>query len=181
MGMPGRLEGVGLTDEGKAQADKVACWLMREGVQHVYSSPQQRALETAQPLAADLDCDVEVAEDACEFHFGIWEGALFENLKDDAEWKRFNDNRVEVRAPGGETMLEVQERMARLIGRLCQEHEGERVALIGHNDPIKAAIAHFLDMAPSSFYKLTVDPASVTCLSFGTWGPQLLFSNLRVY
>lgn len=55
----GRLPGFKLSDLGERQADLAAAYLARRPIRYLVSSPLQRALQTAQPLAAALDLDVE--------------------------------------------------------------------------------------------------------------------------
>ena len=55
----GRLPGFKLSDLGERQADLAAAYLARRPIRYLVSSPLQRALQTAQPLATALDLDVE--------------------------------------------------------------------------------------------------------------------------
>ena len=58
----GRLPGFTLSDLGERQAELAAAYLAKRPVRHLVSSPLQRALQTAQPLATALDLDVETDE-----------------------------------------------------------------------------------------------------------------------
>src|SRR5829696_10414612 len=64
-----------LSDEGRAQAVRLAGWLGRDAIDAVYVSPMRRALETAAPLADALGVDAVVDEELAEFdrdaHFYI--------------------------------------------------------------------------------------------------------------
>jgi broad specificity phosphatase PhoE len=53
-GIPGRLPGVGLNEEGRSQAQALARHLADAEIDAIYSSPQQRALETVAPLGRGL-------------------------------------------------------------------------------------------------------------------------------
>ncbi len=56
--LPGRLPGVHLNRRGKAQARFLAERLKAAPIKAVYSSPLERAMETALPLAKALGLEV---------------------------------------------------------------------------------------------------------------------------
>src|SRR4051794_24297093 len=71
-GLPVRLEGhlpadPGLAPAGTTQAGRVADWLADEGIAAIYSSPMQRAVQTAAPLAERTGLPVVVDDDLAEF------------------------------------------------------------------------------------------------------------------
>ena len=63
----GTLADPALSAEGRVQADKLAVWMARSGIDRIYSSPMQRALQTSEPLAATLNLPVEVIDAVAEF------------------------------------------------------------------------------------------------------------------
>ena len=69
-----------LNETGKAQAEAVALRLKREMIQAVYSSPLQRALDTARAIASYHPLKVEVLPALKEVDAGLLEGLTFEEL-----------------------------------------------------------------------------------------------------
>jgi probable phosphoglycerate mutase len=100
-----------------------------------------------------------------------------DELRDDPLWSRFNTQRGSVCAPGGETMLEVQARMAKQLDDLRQHHDGETVAVFSHADVIKAALMLYMTMPLDSHLRLEISPASVSVLELAEWGPRIMSVN----
>jgi broad specificity phosphatase PhoE len=143
----GRASGVQLSADGAREAEDLAARLEAGSIHGLYSSPSERARETAAAIADRLHLEVEIADELNEIDFGAWTDRTFADLSDIAEWRRFNDFRSGSRPPNGEATIEVQGRMLRLIERLCARHADETVALVSHGDVIKAALAHYLGVS----------------------------------
>ncbi len=56
-----------LAPAGREQADQAARWLTNETIHAVYSSPMQRAVETAEPFAALAGHDIRIKEGVAEY------------------------------------------------------------------------------------------------------------------
>src|SRR5436305_11011237 len=70
----GRLPGVHLNAHGRQQAERLAERLAQEPIRRIYSSPLERARETAQPLADRLGLEMRIAPELNEIDFGDWAG-----------------------------------------------------------------------------------------------------------
>ncbi len=175
--MVGRARGVRLGPEGVRQAEALAERLEGSSIRAVYSSPLERAYATAAPAAARLSLEVQIADELNEIDFGEWTNRTLADLHDVEEWRRFNMFRSGSRVPGGETMIEVQARMLRLIERLRLGHPGETVALISHGDVIKATLAHYLGVPLDLFQRLEISPASISIVRIERYGPEVLLIN----
>src|SRR5438067_4319014 len=104
-----------LSSNGRAQADRLAQKLARFPISAIHTSPLERAEETAEPIAALHKLELLRSNEIGEVHMGSWEGLPFEDLEQREDWRRFHAFRSGSRAPGGESMLEVQARMMRHI------------------------------------------------------------------
>ena len=169
----GRMEGVGLGEPGRAQADRLANRLAPLGLARVFSSPLQRAVETADPLAQRLSLPVEVAPELEELDFGCWTGRRFEELADDPAWRVWNEDRGRARPPSGETMLEAQARASIWLHQLVAGNAAQSCAAVSHGDLIKALVAHVLGLPLHFHDRLEISPASVTTLVGGDWGLKI--------
>src|SRR5262249_1456819 len=87
----GRKPGVQLNEKGRGEAERLAAKLAGEKLQRIFSSPLERCLETAAPLAQRTGLKVETADALLEVDFGEWTGRTFVDLDaHSAEWKQWN-------------------------------------------------------------------------------------------
>ena len=160
----GRLPGIALNAEGRGQATRLAERLRGVTLDAIYSSPIQRARETADAIATDRALVVNTAEELIELDFAAWSGRMLAELEDDEQWRRFNRLRSVTRASSGESMLNVQARAVALVERLRAEYPDGRVALVSHGDVIRGLIAHLAGIPLDLFQRLEIEPASVSVI-----------------
>jgi len=146
-------------------------------IKAIYTSPLERAMETAHAVASPHLLNPTVCENLGEMHFGKWDGMTFDQLNQKQDWVRFNTVRSIVRPPGGELMVEVQSRMVGEVERLRSQHPGETLGIVSHADPIKALVAHYLGCSLDLLPRLEINPASVTTIRFVDDVPTLLSLN----
>jgi probable phosphomutase (TIGR03848 family) len=173
----GWTPGVRLNREGRAQAEALARRLAPVEVAAVYASPLERALETAEIIAAPHGLPVVVREDLGEVRVGRWTGQPLEKLRRRRLWRQVQFVPSMVRFPGGESFQEVQARAMAEMERLCSEHPQQTVAVVSHADVIKAAVAYTIGLHLDLFQRLVVAPASLTVLELGDLVPRLLCLN----
>jgi probable phosphoglycerate mutase len=129
----GQLD-VPLNDTGLWQAGRVADALAAEGIEVVYSSDLQRAMQTALPLAAA--CGLEVQPDAGlrERAFGNFEGATWAEIA--ARWpdqsERWRRRDPSFGPEGGEALERIYARVVETASRLADRHPGQTIALVAH-------------------------------------------------
>src|SRR5687768_10606483 len=109
--LAGRMDGVSLNVEGIAQARQLANRLQSLPLSALYTSPLQRALETAEPIARQFGMEAKIDDHFVELDFGEWTGRSITSLENDQRFKEFNNFRSNTCIPGGETMLAAQARM----------------------------------------------------------------------
>jgi broad specificity phosphatase PhoE len=161
----GRMPGVTLGEEGRLQAERLAERLGRESIAAVYSSPLERARETAGPIARRLGLAVQVAEALNEIDFGGWTGRRFEELAGDEVWASWNRTRASMSPPGGEAFAAAQRRAVAFLEQAAAGHDGAGVVAVSHCDVIRAALCAFLNRPSIEDYRLfEIAPASVTRL-----------------
>jgi probable phosphomutase (TIGR03848 family) len=174
----GRTPGITLNPVGRRQAEALASRLAELPIAAVYSSPLERAVETARPIAERKELPVQQLEGLNEIDFGEWTGRTLAELSPVPEWQSFNRYRSVSRIPGGETMLEVLTRTLKEFDRLQELHpDGALVALVSHADVLRSAIAHFLGMPLDLLLRLELGPASVSIVELQGHGPRLLLLN----
>jgi probable phosphomutase (TIGR03848 family) len=173
----GRLPGVQLGPDGVREAGALSGRLEGWPVQALYSSPLERARATAAPIADRLGLEAQIADELNEIDYGEWTNRTLAELGELPEWRRFNDFRSGSRIPGGESMIDVQARILRLIERLCSVHPEQTLALVSHGDVIKATLAYYLGVPLDLFQRIELSPASLSVLRVEPHGPEVLLIN----
>lgn len=177
--LSGRSEGLSLTREGAALAERLAERFAGTRLDRIQSSPINRAMETAQALARRAGSEVERIEALNEIDFGDWTGASFDALDDDPRWHAWNEHRAAGRCPDGESMAAVQRRMVDHLFKVGRGDD-DAVAMITHCDVIRAAVAHVLGLSLDHVHRFEVAPASVTQIMFQGDHARLVQLNERV-
>ena len=168
--LAGWLPEVRLNSSGRAQVERLADRLRRTHFDAVVSSPLERALETAAPLAALAGVQVQISEAIGEIRIGEWTGRSLADMQSDEGWRRFNVFRGGTRAPGGELMLETQVRIINEVLHLRTRYPEGTVAVVTHGDPLRAAIGYFLGAPLDMFLRLEISPASISIVRIDDWG-----------
>jgi probable phosphomutase (TIGR03848 family) len=175
--LAGRAPGVLLNAEGRAQAARLAELLRAAPITAVYSSPLERAAETAAAIALPRAQRVIVDDRLTELDFGDWTGQSLDALQPDESWRHFNGFRSGTRPPAGELMLEAQARAVDALLAARESHGDESVAMVSHGDVIRAVLAYFLAIPLDLASRLEITPASVSVLELHAWGPRVLRVN----
>jgi len=176
--LPGRAPGLHLAEAGLREAETVADRIARmPAVTAVYSSPMERARETADRIGAARGVAVVVEPDLSECDNGAWTGAELRALAKTPEWRIVQRHPSGFRFPQGESFIEMQTRVTSALARLVARHPGETVVAVSHADPIKAAVAQALGTPLDLFQRIMVDTASVTAIAYRPVGPTVLTVN----
>ncbi len=161
----GRTVDVALNAQGRRQAEALARQFAQERITQIISSRRKRARETAEPIAAAHALGVTVAPQIDEHDAGDWSGQTFESLQRDPHWGLWNERRGEVRPPAGESMRELQLRVLGYLDWLAARYPHDRIVLVTHAEPIRAAVLYEHGLALDAFLQIEVPLASVTMLS----------------
>jgi probable phosphomutase (TIGR03848 family) len=176
--LPGRAPGLHLADTGREQARAVAERIATlKNVDAVYSSPLERARETAAPIAAARRLRVRIDRGLLECDFGQWTGCDLKRLVKLPEWRTVQRYPSGFRFPGGESFAEMSARMCDTTIRLREAHPGGIVVAVSHADPIKAAVADALGTHLDLFQRVVISTCSVTAVLYGAGGPAVLTLN----
>ncbi|HTX96642.1 MAG TPA: bifunctional RNase H/acid phosphatase [Mycobacterium sp.] len=157
-----------LTEVGRRQADAVARYLaQRGGISAVFSSPLQRAYDTAAAAAKALGLDVTVDDGLIETDFGAWEGLTFaEAAERDPELHTRWLRDTATTPPGGESFDAVLDRVLRVRERVIAAQQGATLLVVSHVTPIKMLLRLALDAGPGILYRLHLDLASLSIAEF---------------
>lgn len=174
----GRSPGVRLNEAGREQAERIAAYFSATPPRHLFSSPLERAMETAEPLARKTGLKINVSDAVLEVDFGDWTRKSIEELDQLETWRQWNSFRAGGQIPNGETMIAVQRRMVGELERLRRAYPDSTVAIFSHGDPIRAAVVYYLGMPLDFILRLQANPGSISTLAINDWGAQLRGFNL---
>lgn len=132
-----------LNDAGRRQARALAAKLESVELAAVYSSDAVRAIETAVAVAVPRGMDVQLDERFGEVDFGEWEGLTRQEINERfAQAFDAWDACKLGRPTGGETDLEMAERVIEALTEIARRDERARVLVVTSGGPIRAAQAH---------------------------------------
>jgi broad specificity phosphatase PhoE len=160
----GRLPGFHLSERGRTQAEAAARWLRGRDrtIDAIVSSPLDRAVETAQIIAALAGGTVEIDERLIEA------SSQFDGLHKTAflspqHWARL---RNPLRPSWGEPYAQVAMRMRVAIELARAAHPGGVVVIVSHQSPIWIARRAYESAGPPWLVPMRCAPGSITTLHF---------------
>jgi probable phosphomutase (TIGR03848 family) len=178
--MAGRLPGVHLNERGRQQAAELSEALKNVPLKAVYSSPLERATETAEPIAQAHKLEVQLRPDLMENDIGKWQGRTLKQLSRLKKWKIVQRAPSRFTFPEGESFLQTQTRVIACLDEIVVSHKPKDiVAAVFHADPIKLAVAYYLGMPLDNFQRLACDTASVAAFYINETGAHLIKLNQK--
>jgi len=143
------LPGFPLTERGRTQAQESADYLSSRLITRVWSSPLDRTMETAAPIAAGHGLDVSLDPAFAEWGLSDrWAGMHWEDIPDVERAAYFE---TPWRLPfSPESLSEMGQRMAQAIERAAEASQAE-VVIVSHMDPIQAARLALLGLSKEHF------------------------------
>lgn len=179
--LAGRLEGVHLNENGRRQARALAEKLSGRIIKAVYSSPLERAVETAEPIALANHLPVIQRSRLLEVDFGEWQNGTLKDLRRLKLWKTVVQAPSRVTFPNGESFIQAQHRIQEEISYILSEHnEKDWVVCVSHGDMIKLAVAYYIGLSLDMFQRLQISPASITALNLSETSSHLLTLNYDI-
>lgn len=176
--LAGHLPGIHLNEKGRQQAQDLAERLKGAPIKAIYSSPLERAVETAAPLAQALNLEVQIRSGLLETGIGEWQGQSLKKLSRLKAWRTVQNAPSLFCFPGGESFAECQRRFCAEMEAIARAHDAkDLVAIVAHSDPIKLAVAFYIGLSLDHFQRLAISPASVTALAFNEGSAHLITLN----
>ncbi|MDW8325252.1 MAG: MSMEG_4193 family putative phosphomutase [Anaerolineales bacterium] len=175
--LAGWMPGIGLNEVGRRQALALAEKLKEVPLVAIYSSPLERARETAAPLAEAKKLTVEIVEELGEVRYGAWQGKSLKRLARTKLWRMVQSLPSAMQFPQGETFRAVQSRAVEAVEGLVRAHPKDQIAVFSHGDVIKLIVAHYIGLPLDLFQRLVIATASITTLRLGQGQPALVKLN----
>lgn len=145
-------------------------WLPEQAVW--LETPLQRTRQTSLAIREHWPADKGagivpgIEADLIEQSFGDWQGMTYAELdrSRDGAWHRFWLMPASTAAPGGESFVDLYERVSAAILRLTAAHKGQDIVAVAHGGTIRAALGLALGLEPEAALALNVDNCSLTRL-----------------
>jgi broad specificity phosphatase PhoE len=179
--LPGQSAGIHLNEKGQKQAQVLGDALSGVPIKAVYSSPLERAIQTAEPIAVSHKLAIQQESGLMDAQVGKWQGKSIRALRLTNAWKIVQHSPSRFQFPDGESFMDLQTRIVNSLENIVRKHKNPKdiVAVIFHADPIKLAVSHFLGLPLDHFQRLSCDTGSLTALHVGAMGANLIKLNQR--
>ncbi len=164
--LAGRTSGYPLTELGIKQAEKISDYLEPLNISHIYSSPIERAEQTANIVSKKLNLSYNIDKRLTEIDMGVFSGMFYEEMfaKHGNIFLKFYEGHPIVEKNGIETFSSVKKRVIDMVDNCSTKHKDENILLVTHMDPIKSMLSTVLQLKPESLYELIIRNASLTIL-----------------
>ena len=164
--LAGRTPGINLTEDGKKQAEQAGKMLESLNVSAIYSSPIDRAIQTAEIVAKHCNVEYKTDDRLIELDMGHFTLMPYQEIfkKHGNVFLKFYEGSSEVSENGVETFAEVKKRVNEMVDFVISKHKNENVVLVTHMDPIKAMIGQVLKLEPEVLFELIIANASLSII-----------------
>ena len=162
--LAGRTEGVPLTKTGVEQAERIAKYLKHMDISAIYSSPIERASNTAKIVADYNSLNYELDDRLIEIEMGKFTRMNYDDMfaKYGNVFLKFYENDPIIAECEVETFAEVQKRVIDMVEYIVKKHKNQNVVLVTHMDPIKSMLSTIMDLKPKTLFELIIANASLT-------------------
>ncbi len=161
--LAGRTPGIPLTEKGIDQAEKAAEFLEEMNISAIYSSPIERAKNTAEIVGKHNSIDVKIDDRLIELDMGKFTGVPYDEIfsSHGNVFMKFYKGELEIAHNGVETFADVKKRVLGIVDHIIENHPDENVVLVTHMDPIKAMLSTVISLSPENLFELIIANASL--------------------
>ena len=147
---------VPLNETGYKQAEELAHRLKNAKLDAAYSSPLNRAIETAKPLMK-MGVPVTMNFALIERDYGKWDDMTFEEIEtqNPEEYKKWMSDFTGYSVPEGESSKEVQKRVGAFMKKIIDSHRGQRIAVVTHLGTARHILSYLLGLTTEQSWLFT--------------------------
>ncbi len=147
---------VPLSAKGENQMKKVADRIRNVPLSAIYTSDLQRARRSAEIVARPHNIKPEIKSPFKERNFGRWEGLTFNECRErfPEEFNAWVKNPVEASPVGGESTLDVKNRLVPALEKLLKKLRGETFSIVAHGGVNRIIICHLLGMPLQNIFRI---------------------------
>lgn len=170
--LTGRTPGVPLTAYGIKQAEHAAQLIAHMDITAIYSSPIQRAMQTARVVAEHNSLEIVTDERLIEIEMGGFTDMKYDELisRHGNVFLKFYRGDAEFAQFGVEAFSDVKARVQGMVDYVLKQHRGENTVLVTHMDPIKAMLSTVVGISPDSLHRIIIANGSLNVFPVGEDG-----------
>lgn len=161
--------GVDLSEEGRAQVERLSIRLADDQISAIYASPLSRTQETANILARPHGLSPVLREGLKEISHGRWEGLTRTEVEAafPGEYETWESDPFTFAPEGGESGISVLARALPVVREIVTKHEGKNVLVVSHKATIRLLISSLLGFDERGYRdRLDQAPACLNILDF---------------
>lgn len=128
----GRLSGFRLSAKGRRQAKALGQYLSDKNIEIIYSSPLERARETAEAIVHHYP-HISIRFDDRLMDVQTPTQGMTRQQMERFNWNFFQPKYL---AQGGETLGDITKRIMTVVSQVLKKYKGKTIAIISHGDPI---------------------------------------------
>jgi broad specificity phosphatase PhoE len=162
-------EGVELSEDGRAQAERLGERLRGEDIRAVYSSPLSRAMATARIVTKGWPVSPVSVDGLREISHGHWEGLRRCDVEDEfaQEYAMWEQDPFTFAPSGGESGVAVLARALPALRAIIGAHQGGKVLVVSHKATIRLVLSSLLGIDARGYRdRLDQAPACLNVIDF---------------
>ena len=184
--MHGRCYGsldVPLSAAGLRRAAAMAETLRAHEIEAVYSSPLQRAFDTARAVASAHGLEPIPRDALRELDFGELEGMSHEEIaaKHPELYRFWMEDPASVRFPGGEGLADLRERVLPEVAEIRARHEGQSAAVVAHGGVVRVVLADVLELPDAAFFRIDQPYGALSVVDWSDGVPMVRVAGAVLY
>ena len=147
---------IDITQNGVEQMHRLGRMLLGKPLAAIYSSDLIRSKKGAEIIAGRLNLSSSPMRELRERGIGVWEGLTVDEIKRryPTEFTAWRADLLNYRPPGGECLLDVQDRILPVYRNLVSQHVGQEIAMLLHGGVNRVILAHVLGMDLNNLFRI---------------------------
>ncbi len=179
-------ENVYLSEEGRAQAERLALRLADDHIAAVYASPLDRTMETARAIAGPHQLPVTAREGLQEISHGHWEGMTRKEVEAQfpEEYASWESDPFIFAPLSGESGISVLARALPVVREIVVSHTDKNIVVVSHKATIRLILSSLLGFDERGYRdRLDQAPACLNILDFRdpVHARLMLFNDISHY
>ena len=169
-----------LSSQGRQQARAWRDEWPDPAVGCVWSSDLSRTIQTAEIIFDGRSAELRTCSQLREIRLGEWEGVPRSRIRElhPHLWAARGKDLAGFRPPGGESFRDLRDRAVPRILQIA-EQSPERACIVTHAGVIRVLICHFLQIPLPNLFRIHLDYASLSIISYSSEHVEVCGLNLR--
>lgn len=176
-------EDVTLSEQGRRQAQAAAAHVAAGWKPTiVYTSPLQRCVQTGQAVASACGISAEALAELNDIDYGAWQWQTHDEVRArwPTEFERWFSTPQRIRFPGGESLQDLDARVAEALRKILQRPATDTVVIVGHDSSNRVLLMQMLELPLSAYWRLAQDPCGLSQIEIDAARVQVVRINAAV-